>query len=147
MMPQINFLAIVVAALIPNLIGMLWYGPLFRKAWLNGLGKTEEEMKPKNPGLVYGLAFGLAIIMAFIMKIVMESLHKGVNEAGELVFTSHHTFGHGAMHGGFMCLFMIMPVLVSMSLFHKISAKNILLNLFFWVICFAIMGGIVDAWV
>lgn len=37
MFPTTNFLAVAIAALIPNIIGALYYGPLFGKAWMAGL--------------------------------------------------------------------------------------------------------------
>jgi len=41
---------------------------------------------------------------------------------------------------------LVVPVLISMSLFHKMSGKTIVLNSVFWILCFAVMGGIVDMW-
>jgi len=38
------------------------------------------------------------------------------------------------------------PVIVSLGLFHKASAKTNLLNVAFWILCFAVMGGILDVW-
>lgn len=147
MLPEFNLLAIVVAAIIPNVLGMIWYGPLFGKAWLNGLGKTSDEMKPKNPAVVYILAFIMAFMSAFFLKFIIEMAHKALNENGELIFDSSHTFGHGAFHGFVASFLVVVPILVSMSLFHKIKPKVILMNAAFWLVCFALMGGVVDSWV
>ena len=143
--PEINILAILAAAIIPNAFGALFYGALFGKTWLQSFGKTEEDMKG-NEVVTYGIAFVMSFIIAFFVRFVIGMGHKNVNEAGELIIASHETFGHGAFHGLMICIGFIIPVIVSLGLFHKATAKNILLNVVFWAICFALMGGVVDVW-
>ncbi len=144
--PTINFLAIAVAAIIPNALGALFYGPLFGSMWRASLGKTSDDLEPNNPVLVYGGAFLLSFIMAFFINIVIQFIHKDVTAAGELVVASHNTFGHGALHGAMIGLTFLMPVIVSLGLFHKAHWKTNLLNSIFWVICFALMAGVIDVW-
>ena len=146
-MPEINYLAIIVAGLVPSILGAIYYGPVMGSQWLASLGKTEEEMKPANMGLTYGLALFMALLVAAMLKLNIELTHKEVNDAGELIFGSFHSFKHGALHGAMTGAFLVVPVLISFSLFHKMSGKNIILNAVFWILCFAVMGGIVDAWV
>ena len=145
MMPPINWLAIIAAGLIPSIMGAIFYGPLFEKQWLSSLAKTKEEMVPKNMGLTYGLAVLMAMLLSFSMKMVIEMVHKDVVN-GELALASFHTFKHGAFHGLFMCLTVVVPVIVSLSLFQKNSGKNILLNVTFWCITMALMGAVLDGW-
>ena len=146
MEPNFNILAIIVAGLVPMVLGALWYGPIFGKQWLSSMGKTNEEMEPNNMALSYGGALLVAMLISFSLKSIIEFMHKGV-EAGELVLNSDHNFGHGAMHGAFLCAFLIVPVIISLSIFHKMAPKTVILNVLFWIITFAIMGGILDAWV
>lgn len=146
MVPEINWLAVIAAAIVPMIIGAIYYGPIFGKTWMASLGYTEDDFKGRNLPLIYGLALLMAVIMSFFMKMVVELTHKDVNQAGELYFGSHHTFGHGALHGALLCLTLAAPVVVSLGLFQKNTAKNILLNVVYWVITWAIMGGILDAW-
>jgi len=145
-MPEINFIPIIVAALIPNIIGALYYGPLFGKTWLSSLGYTAEDMKGRNEALIYGSALLLALVASFFLKFTIELTHKDVSEAGELIFASHHTFGHGALHGAMIALTLVCPAIISLGLFQKNTGKNIFLNVVFWVICYAVMGGILDIW-
>ena len=45
-MPKINFLIILVAAIIPMILGMLWYSnTLFGKAWMKAAEVTEEKLR------------------------------------------------------------------------------------------------------
>jgi len=145
-MGDLNFIAIIVAALVPSILGALYYGPLFQKQWLSSLGRTEEEMVPNSMPLTYGLGLLMALIVSFFLKFNIELSHKDVNDAGELIYGSFHTFQHGALHGAMIALTTVVPVIVSLSLFQKSSGKNILLNVVFWTVCFAIMGGILDVW-
>jgi len=146
-MPEYNFLAIAVAALIPMILGALYYGPLFGKQWASSTGKTMKELEPDNMALTYGLALLVAFILAFAIKTNIELTHKDVNDAGELFFGSFHSFKHGALHGAMIAALTVVPVLISFSLFHKMSGKNILLNVIFWILAMSLMGGVVDAWV
>jgi hypothetical protein len=39
----INYLAVLVAAIINMALGMAWYGPLFGKYWMRVIGHTDED--------------------------------------------------------------------------------------------------------
>ncbi len=147
MTPDYNFLAIAVAALVPMFLGAIYYGPLFGKAWAASTGKTMKELEPDNMAVTYGLALFVAFILSFYIKMSIEMTHPAVGASGDIVAGSFHTFKHGAVHGAMMSLLSVVPVIISLSLFHKMKAKNILLNVVFWLLAMAIMGGILDAWV
>jgi hypothetical protein len=67
-MEQPNVIAVIVAAVIPMVVGMLWYSPvLFAKKWMALIGKTEEEIKKEGPGKAYALSFIASIVMAYVM--------------------------------------------------------------------------------
>jgi hypothetical protein len=67
-MEQPNVIAIIVAAFIPMIVGMLWYSPaLFARQWMALIGKTEEELKKQTPGKAYALTFIASIVMAYVM--------------------------------------------------------------------------------
>jgi hypothetical protein len=70
----INYLAVVVSAVVYMALGALWYSPaLFGKAWMKGIGKTEAQVradaKPTNYilGLLMSIlaAYGIARVMAW----------------------------------------------------------------------------------
>lgn len=144
--PDMNFAAIIVAGLIPSILGFIYYNLIFNKAWLDSLGKNQEEMEPSNPAITYGIGLLTAMIISFNLNFINQLLHKDINSAGELFINSHYTFGHGALHGIILCSLTVCPVVISLGLFQKAAGKNILLNCVFWIICFAVMGGILDAW-
>lgn len=147
MMPEFNFIAIIVAALIPNILGAIYFGPVFGKPWMASLGYTKADFEGRNEPLIYGTALVMSFIIAFFLKFILEMGHKNVNDAGELIFAGTHTFGHGAFHGSMIALAFAVPVIICLGLFQKSTGKNILLNAGFWWLCFAVMGGILDVWV
>ena len=145
-MPEINYIAIIVAGLVPNMIGAIYYGPLFGKKWLDSLGFTEEDLKGRKEVLIYGSAFVLSTITAFFMKFLIELTHKELNASGELILGSFHSFKHGAFHGFFLAVGLVLPVIICLGMFQKQKSSNILINSIYWVLCYAIMGGILDMW-
>ena len=64
----INYLAVLVCAIVGMIIGSLWYGPIFGKAWMKEIGKTEEDLrKDFNPAKTYTLAFLSTIVLMFVL--------------------------------------------------------------------------------
>ena len=65
-MPEVNWIAIVIAALGSFLLGGLWYSPaLFGKAWQREIGLTVEQLKRGNRARIFGLSFVLALLAAW----------------------------------------------------------------------------------
>ena len=67
-MHEVNWIAILVAGLVPMIVGALWYGPLFGKRWLALTGFTEAELtKDFNPLKTYGVSFLFALVTAWVL--------------------------------------------------------------------------------
>ena len=65
-MPEVNWLAVVAAALSSFVIGGLWYSPaMFLKAWQRGAGLTDDQLKKGHPGKIFGGAFVLSLIASY----------------------------------------------------------------------------------
>ena len=146
MTPDINVLFVVLAALVPMITGAIFYGPLFGKQWMSSLGFTEESIpEPIKMPIVYVVSLLTSFLLAYSLAMIIEFTHRGLNDAGELVFMSDHTFGHGAYHGVQFGLMIAMPVLISNLLFQRNKASNIIMNVVYWLIALALMGGVVEA--
>lgn len=65
---EINILAIIVAVVAHQALGFLWYGPLFSKQWLAGMGKTADQLG--NPGK----AMAISTIATLVMALALASL-------------------------------------------------------------------------
>ena len=61
-MPPINWLAVIAATVVAFVLGGLWYGPLFGKAWMKEMG-VGPDFKPKIPRPAL---FGITILLTFI---------------------------------------------------------------------------------
>lgn len=131
---------------------------------------TEEKMKGGNMAVIFGVSFIFALMMAFVMNMiayhdafVQGAIYYATNgtmkpaagsELGKWydyyvanLAASNHNFKHGAFHGILIAgLFIALPVLGTNALFERKGFKYIIINGVYWIICFAIMGGIVAAW-
>jgi len=136
-----NWLAIGLATLVPTILGFLWYNPkTIGSAWMKSIGKTEEELlEGFNMPLTMIISLVLSFLLACFVFIFITGMH--ASSGG-----STATFGHGAMHGFFLGVFTMLPPMVTNSLFERKKWSNILINCSYWLITFALIGGIVDVW-
>ncbi len=166
---DINFLAVLVAALVPMAIGFIWYNPkVLGNAWMKAAGLDEEKLKGANMAVIFGVSFVLSFFLAFFVQpMVIHQFHimssfydyqeqiKDVatpegalyKQVMDLVGSGHRTFGHGMLHGVMSGLFIIMPVMAINAMFERKGFKYIAINSGYWIISLGIMGGIVCGWV
>ncbi len=158
---EINFLAILVAAVSALVVGFVWYNPkVFGTAWMKAADMTDEKIKGANMGKIFAMAFVFAILLA--MSMLTLTIHQtgamgmvGGDIENALPSYSafmadygvaHRTFGHGALHGFFAAVFIVLPVLGTNALFERKGAKYILINSGYWMVVMAIMGAIICGW-
>lgn len=88
-MPQVNLVAVLVAAIVNMVLGFLWYGPLFGKIWMKAMGYTQkdaEKMKKEgNMGKIYGLAFIGGLVMAYVLAAFIGLIGANTAAAGAQV--------------------------------------------------------------
>ncbi|MEM9316163.1 MAG: DUF1761 domain-containing protein [Pseudomonadota bacterium] len=80
---NLNWLALVAAAVSAFALGALWYGPLFGRAWQALSGLTDDDIKSGHPARTYGTAFVLNLVSAFGMSMVIQ-LHPAPDLASGL---------------------------------------------------------------
>lgn len=67
-MHDVNLFAVLVAGVIPMIVGSLWYGRLFGKRWLGMMEMTAEEVQEGfNPVKTYGVSILLSLLTAYIL--------------------------------------------------------------------------------
>lgn len=136
-MLQPNWVAILIAALIPMIVGFIYYHKsLFGKAWMNSLGLTEEDLKKGNMAII----FGVSLLMSFLLSMFTLQSVDGPMQEGEF-----DSFKHGAFHGVILAIMVAVPVLVTNGLFERKNFKNLAINTLYWIITLALMGGVIDA--
>ena len=144
-MDFINWIAIIVAALMPSVVGFLWYGKVFMKAWVESTGKPAEYFQEANMAVVHGVSLLMSIILSFALKVFIETTHGGhLNCEG---CGSFHTFQHGFLHGVMYTGFFIIPTFMINGLFERRGMKNTWIHIGYWLLTGGMMGGILDAWV
>jgi hypothetical protein len=129
---NINYFAVIVAAIVAMAIGALWYSPaLFANAWMKENGFSRERMKGRNPLITMFSALILTIIMAF-------------NLALFLLGPSDVVWGMTA--GALASIGWISLSLGITYLFEGKSIKLWLINSGYSVVTFIVMGAIIGGW-
>ena len=85
-MPDVNYLAVLLAALSAFVIGGLWYSLLFGKSWMALTGQSEEKLKSGNPAIIFGGAFLLNLIAAFVLALWLKERATDVQDAASAGF-------------------------------------------------------------
>ena len=163
---ETNILIFALAALVPLVMGFIWYGPLlFQNAWMKQLGFTEESLKGGNMLLIFVLSYIFSFLMAFFLQFIVihqsgtfsSILASGATElqGADLEYfkdfmakygANYRTFKHGILHGMLAGVFFILPVLATQAMFERKTAKYVLLNAGYWIVTLGLMGGIICQW-
>ena len=71
----INWLAVLVAVVAAQVLGFLWYGPLFSKQWMAALGRTQEEIRAEGPGpaMIIGIVHSILNAVALAIMLTMSA--------------------------------------------------------------------------
>lgn len=133
---NINFFAVIVAAIISFAIGSLWYSPLlFGKGWQNALGISNEKMKRTNMFLIFGTSFVLMLIMALGLAL----FYQGHNN-------SESKWLAGLSHGFFISIFFVSTSYGINILFQQKPFKLWAIDAGYQILILTIMGVIIGAW-
>ena len=156
-----------VAALIPLLIGFIWYHKkVFGLAWTREAEMTEEKMKGANMALIFALTYLLSLLMCVILSSAsIHQLHifsifadqpdarvEGsetqmiIQAFMEKYGNKFRTFKHGAFHGVLLGIVCALPIIGINALFERKSFKYIAINTGYWIVSMALMGGVLCAW-
>lgn len=164
---NLNFPVLLVAALVPLVLGFIWYHPkVFGTAWMQAAEMTEEKMKNFNMVKVFGLSFVFAFMFAMSLQfivvhqfhlysLVADQLKPGDTTSATATWLqstldsygqNFRTFKHGAFHGFLSGIFFVLPIIGTNGLYERKSTKYILINTGFWTLCMTLMGGIICQW-
>ena len=66
-MAEINWLAVLLGALAFFLVGAIWYGVLFSKAWQKAAGMSDEKIQSGNMALIFGLTFLAELVISLTL--------------------------------------------------------------------------------
>jgi hypothetical protein len=136
----VNYLAVVVAAVVNMVLGFLWYGPVFGKQWmaLSGFSQADKEKaKAKGMNKEYTLMTVGSLVMAYVLS-------------HSLVFASTYTetagVAAGVMVGFWSWLGFVAPVTISSVLWDGKPWKLWFLNAGYYLVGLVVMGVILALW-
>ena len=133
----INYVAVLVAAIVNMVLGFLWYGPLFGKQWIQMMNfdkKKMEEAKKKGMAKTYVIAFISTLLMSYILAHFV-----GYSQAA--------TIAEGITAGVWLWLGFIATVQLSMVIWEGKPVKLYLINIAYYLVALAVMGAILAVWV
>ncbi len=126
-----NWWAILVATAAVFVLGGLWYGPIFGKAWLTAIGKTEDDIQPSPAPFI--ISFLTALFTTIVLAALIRSL--GIN-----------TLGGGLLLGATTGVGFIATAMASDSAFCGWGMPLFLIQSGYRVLYSILMGGILAAW-
>ena len=139
--PAINYLAVLVSAIVIFVVGGLWYSPvLFAKRWIALQGRTEEEMRAQaaaaNMPVMYLIAFICAFIQAWVLAMVIGHMSQ-VAEMG---------IAHAAIFSALIWLGFAASTSYATALFSMKPRQLWLIDSTYNLVSFVLAGIILAVW-
>jgi hypothetical protein len=128
---QVHWPSVIVAAVSTFILGGLWYGPLFGKAWMRASGVTEEQARSGNPALVFGVSF----VLQFLAAAVFDAF-----------IGAEATLGFGLAAGLAAGVFWVAGGLGVVYAFERRPPAHWLVNGGYHAAAYGLMGAILGAW-
>lgn len=133
---QVNYLAVLISALVGFVLGWIWYGPLFGKSWMKEMGITPQQIeKARKKGMVgqFVTAFIASAVMAFVLAhFVQYGEIANYIEALQLSF--------------WLWLGFIATVMVGSVLWENKTINLYLINALYYLVSLTSMAVILTAW-
>jgi Protein of unknown function (DUF1761) len=129
---DLNWFAIIVAALVPMVLGALWYSPLlFAEPWLQAVGRRREELTGASLG--YTLSAVAALVTSYALARIMR-------------WAEVDDLWNGALVGVLVWVGFIATVLAVTTYFGGRPRQLWLINAGYQLIALVLMGAIHGAW-
>lgn len=129
---EINYLAVLAAAVSTFVIGALWYSPLlFLRPWMAAAAVSEADLKG-GEARVFGGAFVLSLLMALNLAAFLSG--------------PDTTVAWGATAGALAGVGWVALGIGVVALFERRPLAYTLVNGGYWAVAFTVMGAILGAW-
>lgn len=128
-----NYAAVVVAAVAYWLLGALWYGVLFNKAWMELEHMTAAQAQSMSPVWPYVITFLLNLVIAFVLAQLCT--WRNANSAAK-----------GASLGILLWIGFVGPITFTTNMYEMRSLELFAINEFFSLAGLCLMGIILGAW-
>lgn len=125
---DVNWLAVVLAALAGFVVGGIWYGPLMGRRWMGAVGLTEDQIKQGSMGLIYGGAFAFSLLASWTLA------HTFATYAQDLSVLVKVLTAFGVALG------FIVPAIGTNYLFSQKSKTLFFIDAGYWLLFYIAMG-------
>ncbi|MBI4127451.1 MAG: DUF1761 domain-containing protein [Parcubacteria group bacterium] len=130
----INYLAVVVAAIVNMVLGAIWYSPAVAgKAWMAATGKSSMDVKKGSDGVAYFVSFIAALVLGYFLALLIGAMNAA-------------TLGSGAWTGFLAWLGFSVTTTVSDYLFTDRGLRLFAINNGYQLVAFVVMGAILAVW-
>ena len=163
---KFNFVITAFAAFIPFFIGLIWFSPrVFGKIWLKSVRLTPDHLRWRNMFLLFLSTYALSYLMAFILHTIVIPQYgfftsimsePSWDQPGSDAYNfsqqymarygnNYRDFSYGLLRGAMSGLFFAFPVLGITAMYERRGYKFLFVTVSYWVLCLALMGGILAA--
>ncbi len=137
-----NFIATGLAALIPMIVGFIYYHPkVMGGMWMDANGFKLETLKPPKPVL-----YLVSLVLSVLLSLFIQQNVTGPGQDTAPDGHSYHTFSHGLVHGMVLSIMVVIPIFGTMSIFEQKSMKWFGVNVGYWIVTVSLMAGLLSAW-
>lgn len=139
--PAINYLAVLVSAIIIFALGGLWYSPvLFAKRWIALQNKSEEQVRAEaaaaNMPVLYIVAFVCAFLQAWVLAMVI----------GHMSQVADMSVAHAAIFSALLWVGLAGSTSFATALFSGAPRQLWAINSLYNLVSFVIAGIILAVW-
>ena len=132
---NVNYFAVIAAAVASMAVGMIWYGPLFGKAWMKIQGITKKSMKGMKlkPAQAMTGGFIVSLVTAYVLAHFVGSVQATtIGAASRLAF--------------WLWLGFAMPITIGSYLWENKPFKLFLINGAHWLVSLIVMASVLAIW-
>ncbi len=142
-LPEINYLAVLISAIAMMVIGSIWYGPLFGKLWMQGIGidpndTVRIEAMKKSTGSAYVLMFIGALFTSYVFSYFFGTWASG---------TGWDQAISGLYYGFLAWLGFALPIVYAKRLWEGKEFKYIAIDLGYYLLSLLVIGVIIATFV
>jgi surface polysaccharide O-acyltransferase-like enzyme len=130
---KINYVAVVVCAMVYWLLGGLWYALLFGKQWMALENITIEQGRSMNSALPYVITFVLNLLIAFVLAQICS-------------WRNANTAGRGAAIGVLLWVGIVAPITYTTHMYEMRPKELFAINEFYPLVGLCVMGLILGVW-
>lgn len=125
---DVNWLAVVLAALTGFAVGGVWYGPIMGRRWMGAVGLTEEQVKQGSMPLIYGGAFAFSLLASWTLAHTFATYTQDLSVLVKVMTA----FG--------VALGFIVPAIGTNYLFSQKSKALFFIDAAYWLLFYIAMG-------